>query len=113
MVDENCTGYSVSKFGNCLIWFGKVKEGGVEWGDAQCFKKLDHAKAFTYMGEGWCRGPKDDPTKAHSDKRVLAKVRDDMSFTACMMECFLEYEADDKDGTCLGFAIALAGTEHE
>jgi len=53
--DEDCGGYSVSDYNNCLLWTEKASDllgGGKPWGDCKCYVK-DKA-GYKDLGSGKC-----------------------------------------------------------
>lgn len=113
MAKDDCLGFSVSPYDNCLLFMGRgegaeIVDSDGDWGVAKCLKKNQLAmNDFTYKGQGWCRGYKKDGVAMDPEKRLRGKVRDDMSFGACAAECRLE------GADCVGFAVALEDSAWE
>ena len=39
---SDCFGFSVSSYGNCLMWLSEdIMGGGINWGEAECFIRSD------------------------------------------------------------------------
>jgi len=64
----DCYGYSVSSFGNCLLWTEPgLSSGGEEWGGANCHVKPSKAASYHDLGTGKCVVNGEDPEYEYLD----------------------------------------------
>jgi len=88
--DSNCYGYSLSNYGNCLIWTQRdIRGGGNQWGGADCHIKNINEVTYTVHSSGKCQtmDGKDPKHKYYGSDRN------------CEDRC-------SKDNNCYGYSLS-------
>lgn len=90
---SDCGGYSVSGYGNCLLWLTTgLVGGGPSWDGASCIQKISGGSSrYVSMGSGKCVGSYGEP--------IAEKYYAGMGSKQCKKQC-------DRRSDCGGYSVS-------